>query len=161
MLRAVTAVVIALFLYSAAPIHARDHCDVHYRWQEKIDATHLGDTSTHTTISTIFSWASPAFTAANMYWCQSRNTREQTVYEVTAWARRLKVEKSGTNPDGDWHIELTGSKTSSVYNCIVVEIPPDTLNPAYFQARQDFLNVIGNAGATIKEYWQRVASRAS
>jgi hypothetical protein len=32
---------------------------------------------------------------------------------------------------------------------IVIEIPPDTLNPAYFQARQDFLATITNAGSTI------------
>ena len=119
MLRAVTAVVTALLLYTAAPIHARDHCDVHYRWQQKIDATHLSDTPTHTTISTIFSWASPAFTAAEIYWCQARNTREQKVYEVTAWARRLKVQ-NGSTGDGDWHIELTdqkpaASKTASLW----------------------------------------------
>jgi len=41
MLRAVTAVVTALLLYSAAPIRARDRCDVHYRWQRKIDRLSL------------------------------------------------------------------------------------------------------------------------
>jgi hypothetical protein len=47
--RAVTAVVTAFLLFSAAPTRARTFCDVHYRWQQKIDATHL----------TMLSWASP------------------------------------------------------------------------------------------------------
>jgi len=126
MLRAATTTVAALLLFVVAPIRAQTHCDVHYRWQEKIDATHLADTSAGTAVSTILSWTSPPFTAAAMYWCQPRNTREQKVYQLTAWARRLKVQNGATG-DGDWHIELTGSKTSSVYNCIVIEIPPDTL----------------------------------
>jgi hypothetical protein len=89
----------------------------------------------------MLSWSSPAFTAAETYWCQQRNTREQTVYQLTAWARRLKLQ-NGPTGDGDWHIELTGSKTSAIAKCIVIEIPPDTLSPAYFQARQDFLATI-------------------
>ena len=68
MLRAITAVVTAMSVFSAAPIHAQTHCDVHYRWQQKIDATHLSDSPTHTTISTMFGWASPAFTSAAIYW---------------------------------------------------------------------------------------------
>jgi hypothetical protein len=64
----------ALFLFIAAPIGAQTHCDVHHRWQEKIDATHLSDASTTTTVSAMLSWASPAFTAAETYWCQPRNT---------------------------------------------------------------------------------------
>jgi len=107
----------------------------------------MADTSAGTAVSTILSWTSPPFTAAAMYWCQPRTTREQKVYKLTAWARRLKVQNGATG-DGDWHIELTGSKTSAVTNCIVIEIPPDTLNPAYFQARQDFLATITDAGST-------------
>lgn len=45
----------ALFLFIAA------HCDVHYRWQEETDATHLSDASTTTTVSQILNWSSPAF----------------------------------------------------------------------------------------------------
>jgi hypothetical protein len=94
----------------------------------------------------MLNWSSPAFTAAETYWCQLRNPREQTEYQLMAWARGLTVQNGATG-DGDWHIELTGSKTSAVTNCIVIEIPPDTLNPAYFQARQDFLATITNAGS--------------
>jgi hypothetical protein len=146
MLRAVA--VTALVFFNASPIRAQTHCDVHYRWQQKIDTTHLADTLTHTAVSTMLTWASPAFTSAAIYWCQPRNTREQKVYEVTAWARRLKLQNSATG-DFDWHIELTSSKTTSVKKCIVVEIPPGDLNPAYFQAGQDFLAVITDAGSTI------------
>jgi hypothetical protein len=77
-------VLATLFLFIAAPIGAQTHCDLHYRWQEKIDAT---------------------------------------AYELTAWARRRKVQNGATG-DGDWHIELTSSRTGAVTNCIVTEIPP-------------------------------------
>jgi hypothetical protein len=138
----------ALFLFTAAPLRAQTHCDVHYRWQEKIDATHLAGTPTTSSVSQIFRWASPSFTAAETYWCQPRNTREQTVYQLTAWTRRLKLQNSPTG-DHDWHIELTGSKNSNVKTCIVIEIPPGNLNPAYSKAGQDFLAIITNAGSTI------------
>ena len=147
MLRSATAA--ALLVFSATPIRAQTHCDVHYRWQQKIDATHLGDAPASTTVATMLTWASPAFTAAAMYWCQPRNPREQTVYQLTAWARHLAIQNHGASADFDWHIELTGSKTSSVYNCIVIEIPPDTINPAYFKARQDFLAAVTDAGSII------------
>lgn len=91
----------------------------------------------------------PRFTAAEAYWCQPRNTREQRVYEITAWARRLKAQNSASGDKG-WHIELTGTKTGAIANCIVVEIPPDDLNTVYFDARQDFLRFITDAGAIIK-----------
>ena len=151
MLRGVTTTVTALLLLSAVSIRAQTHCDVHYRWQQKIDATHLADTSTSTTVATMLSWASPPFTSAAIYWCQPRIAREQNVYQLTAWARHLAVQNHGASADFDWHIELTGSKTSNKYNCIVIEIPPDTLNPAYSQARQDFLATVTDAGSTIDD----------
>jgi hypothetical protein len=92
---------------------AQTHCDVHYRWQEKTDTTHVAATVASPSVSQILTWSSPVFTAAETYWCQQRNTREQTVYQLTAWARRLKVQNGATG-DGDWHIELTASKTSPI-----------------------------------------------
>jgi hypothetical protein len=95
-------------------------------------------------------WPVSAFSAANRFWCRERSARERRVYQVIAWAQRLKVEH-GPKGDGDWHIELTGSKNGNVANCIVIEIPPATLNAAYFTARQEFLKAIGDAGATIAQ----------
>jgi hypothetical protein len=66
-------------------------------------------------------WPVPEFSAAKRFWCRARNDRERRVYEVLAWARRLKVE-SGAQGDGDWHIELTGNKNGKVANRIVIEI---------------------------------------
>lgn len=115
-------VLAALFLFIAAPIGAQTHCDVHYRWQEKIDATRLTETLTATSVSQMLGWTSPPYTAAETYWCQPRNTREQTVYQLTAWARRLAIQNHGTSADYDWHIELTSSKTMAVINhCIVID----------------------------------------
>jgi hypothetical protein len=75
---------------------AQAHCDVHYRWQQKIDDSRLNQTPVHTTISAMLNWAAPPFTAAEAYWCQPRNMREQRVYEITAWAHRLKAQNSAS-----------------------------------------------------------------
>lgn len=120
-----------------------------YRWQQKTDTTYRNEAPTSTTVSTMLDWASPTFTAAAVYWCQPRNVREQKAYQVTAWARRLKVQNGATG-NGDWHIELTSLRNSPVTSCVVIEIPPDALNQAYFQARQDFLGTITDAGSIIK-----------
>jgi len=93
----------------------------------------------------MLTWASPDIWASNPNWCKARNAREQRVYRVTAWVRRYKIQNG--SGDGDWHIELTGSKTGSVTNCIVVEIPPADLDSAFWYARQDFLRVITDAGS--------------
>ena len=74
----------ALFLFIAVPIRAQTHCEVHCRWQENLDTTHIADTVANTSISQMLNWSSPAFTAAETYWCQQRNSREQTVYQLTA-----------------------------------------------------------------------------
>lgn len=52
----------ALFLLIAAPVGAQTHCDVHYRWQEKTDTTHIADTVASTSVSQVLNWSSPAFT---------------------------------------------------------------------------------------------------
>src|SRR5437588_8486920 len=124
----------SLSVVLASHLSAQD-CDAHYRWREKIDDTHVTESPTHTTVSSMLRWAVPEFSPAKVFWCRARNFRERHVYQMTAWARRLKVE-SGESGDGDWHIELTGIKYGKVANCIVMEIPPAALNHAYFTARQ-------------------------
>lgn len=143
MLRAASAAVTGLLLFSAAPIGAQAHCDTHYRWQEKIDVTHLLETTTATSVSQMLGWTSPTYTAAETHWCQPRNTGEPTVYQLTGWSGRLKEQNSATG-NHDWHIELTALKNSAVTKCIVIEIPSGNMNPAYLQAAQDFLAVITN-----------------
>jgi len=54
------------------------------------------------------------------YWCQPRNAREQKIYQLTAWARRLAIQNHGTSADYDWHIELTASPTIPVKNNSIV-----------------------------------------
>lgn len=137
-----------LLLLVAARLPAQHCAAEHYRWPAKIDEAHLGERPTHTTVGEMLRWPAPEFTAADAFWCQTRNAREQQVYELTAWARRLKVE-SDADGDGDWHIELTGTKAGDVVNCIVVEIPPAKLNASYSRARQALLERISDAGATV------------
>jgi hypothetical protein len=149
MRRVMVPLVIPVLIAFTSRVSAQ-RCDVHYRWQQKIDDTRLTDVPTHTTVASMLRWPVPSFSAASIFWCQARNAREQRVYEVSAWARRLKVE-SGASGDGDWHIELTGSKTGSVANCVVIEIPPEAVNAAYGKARQNFLKAADDAGATIAQ----------
>ena len=66
-------------------------------------------------------------------------------YTLSGWIRRRKAES-----DGDWHIELTSSKTGAVVdNCIVIEIPPPADGAQYQNALDQFTALVAAAGATI------------
>jgi hypothetical protein len=106
----------------------------HYRWTEKTDETLANTSAVGTSITTMLNgWAPLELTRAAKYKCWDRTGRELKVYSITGWVRRVKTGED----DGDWHIELTRSKTSPVGSCIVVEIPPADLNGNYAQARLD------------------------
>jgi hypothetical protein len=49
----------AQFLLVATPVGAQSHCDVHYRWQEKTDTTHIADTVASTTFSQMLTCRHP------------------------------------------------------------------------------------------------------
>jgi len=50
--------VVALLLLSAFPIAVITHFDVHYRWQQRIDATHLADPAIATSLQKMLYCAS-------------------------------------------------------------------------------------------------------
>jgi hypothetical protein len=132
----------------SSAVGAQAHCDVHYRWQQKIDLSSLSAMPFGTTtVAQMLTWSAPTIGSTDASWCTARNARERRVYQVTAWARRYKVQNG--NGDHDWHIELTGSKAGDVLKCIVVEIPPADLDSAYWYARQDLLRIIGTAGSVV------------
>ena len=137
-----------LFISIASPLSAQQR-DVRYRWQQQIYDTSDGVPNSHDGRTDV-GLGRAIVLRGESFLCRERNGREQSVYQVLAWAQRLKVEK-GAKGDGDWHIKLTGTKNGNVANGIVIEIPPDTLNGAYFTARQDFLKAIGDAGARIAQ----------
>lgn len=109
-------------------------CDEeHVRWTEKTDAGLAEETAKRTTIGTMLKWTVPAWTSSSAYRCQDREGKELNVYSVAGWVRRIKKGEG----DGDWHIELTATKSGDVKNCIIVEIPPAELDPLFEQARLD------------------------
>ena len=126
-------------LLVAVRLPAQHACpDPHYRWSEKEDVSLATKTPKVTTVTKMLAWDTLDVDKREKFWCANREKPESTVYAVTGWVRRVRNEE-----DGDWHIEITSTKTSPVTSCVVVEIPPASDNLIFAQARQrleDLLN---------------------
>jgi len=104
--------------------------DPHYRWSEKVDTTLETRPVTPVDIARILAaWAPLGLTSKD--WCAPRAGREDSVFTVVGWVRRLKLHEA----DGDWHIELTQAPATPVTSCLIVEIPAERYGVVYGQAR--------------------------
>jgi hypothetical protein len=120
----------------------------HYRWAAKATTSGLTGTATTTSVNDILSWSGLPFHGPTLgSWCQARASREKRVHSVRGWVRRIRKEG-----DGDVHIEITQTKTASVKNCIVVEIPPEALSPKFASARADLATLLGMNAITDKDF---------
>jgi len=102
----------------------------HYRWSEKIDTTLAKLPPAPTDIARILTGWEP-LSRASRDLCTPRSGREDSVFVLTGWVRRIQLHES----DGDWHIELTEAATSPVTACIIVEIPAERYGAVYRAAR--------------------------
>src|SRR3989475_13001596 len=110
--------------------HGQRCAEPHYRWSEKVDTALATRPATPTLISEILAaWAPPSLTSNDP--CAPRAGREDSVFVVTGWVRRLRLHES----DGDWHIELTEAATTPVTSCIIAEIPAEASGVIYRRAR--------------------------
>ncbi len=110
--------------------HTQACSEPHYRWSEKIETSLATLVAQPVTIANVLaSWTPRILTSKDK--CAPRAGREDSVYSVTGWVRRIKTLEN----DGDWHVELTAQPTSPVGSCIVVEIPADSLGAIYAAAR--------------------------
>jgi hypothetical protein len=115
----------------------------HYRWSEKTDTSLAGNLVTASVdVTDMLTWAPRALTAKDM--CAARLGRENSVYAVTGWVRRVKLHED----DGDWHIELTSEPSAAVDSCIVVEIPAPRFGGTYQRARSELAALIDTAWLT-------------
>src|SRR2546425_5907758 len=102
----------------------------HYRWSEKIDTALAALPATRADIAAILtSWAPRSVARTDM--CAPRAGREDSVFVLTGWVRRIQLHES----DGDWHIELTAAASAPVTECIIVEIPAARYGAVYRAAR--------------------------
>src|SRR2546428_937726 len=98
----------------------------HYRWSEKVDTALETRPATPALISQILTrWAPRSLTSKDA--CAPRAGREDSVFVVTGWVRRMHLHES----DGDWHIELTEAATTPVTSCIIAEIPAEAYGGTY------------------------------
>ena len=102
----------------------------HYRWSEKIDTTLAKLPPAPTDIARILAGWEP-LSRASADLCTPRSGREDSVFVLTGWVRRIQLHES----DGDWHIELTEGPSSPVAACIIVEIPAEGYGAVYHAAR--------------------------
>ena len=102
----------------------------HYRWSEKVDTTLQTRPPTPVDIAEILTnWAPLGLT--NRDRCARRMGREDSVFAVVGWVRRLRLHEA----DADWHIELTEAQATPVVSCIIVEIPAERYGVIYGRAR--------------------------
>jgi len=102
----------------------------HYRWSEKVDTTLQTRPPTPVDIAEILTnWAPLGLT--NKDRCARRMGREDSVFAVVGWVRRLRLHEA----DGDWHVELTEARATPVVSCIIVEIPAERYGVIYGRAR--------------------------
>jgi hypothetical protein len=119
----------------------------HYRWEEKTTLSLASQTPAYTTINRMLTqWAIPEVYRGNSSKCLDRFGRELTNYYLNGWVRRVIKDEA----DGDWHMEVTSSRTGAVpNNCIVVEIPSQDEASQYRIVRDQFDAILSDAGVTI------------
>ena len=125
----------------------------HYRWSEKIDTTLAKLPPAPTDIARILAGWEP-LSRASADLCTPRSGREDSVFVLTGWVRRIQLHES----DGDWHIELTAAASAPVTDCIIVEIPAERYGAVYRAARAALaalvdttrLSVRGEAAAPVQ-----------
>ena len=138
MARFVVASVSCLLLVPAAG-RGQACAEPHYRWSEKVDTTLQARPATPADIAAILTdWAPLSLTSKDR--CAPRVGREDSVFTVVGWVRRLKLHEA----DGDWHIELTQRLDSPADSCVVVEIPAVRYSPRYARARAALDSLIGD-----------------
>lgn len=122
---------IAIVAALSSPATAQICTAPHYRWPAKIDSSLAGDSAHSVDLNEILAdWDARPLTARDK--CAPRAGREDSVYVVTGWVRRIKRRET----DGDWHIEITEEEETPVTQCIVVEIPSPEHGAIYAKARE-------------------------
>jgi hypothetical protein len=125
----VTAALCAMIVLPRA-LRGQACSEPNYRWSEKVDTTLATRSATPTDIARMLaSWTPPDPT--NMGPCAPRFGREESVFVLTGWVRRIELHQG----DGDWHIELTETASAAVTDCVLVEIPPERYGTMYRVAR--------------------------
>jgi hypothetical protein len=112
-------------------LHAQHACpDPHYRWTAKEETSLSAKAAKSATVTKMLTWDTLDVDKREVFWCKDREKPESTVYSVTGWVRRVRNET-----DGDWHVEMTQTKSTPDSLCVVVEIPPAADSPMFAAAR--------------------------
>jgi hypothetical protein len=129
-MKTVPAIVATCLLLVPGAATGQACAEPHYRWSEKTDTTFETRAAAPISVSDILTnWAPLALTSRDP--CAPRSGREDSVFAVTGWLRRIHLHEA----DGDWHIELTQEQTTPVTSCLIVEIPAERYGTVYGQAR--------------------------
>ncbi len=115
----------------------------HYRWLQKTTTSGFAAPSASASVSDVLAWTGLSFHGHTLSsWCIPRTAKEQEVKTVEGWVRRIKPQTPPSG-DGDVHIEITQTPDENAADCIVVEIPPESLSPQFATARSDLASLLG------------------
>lgn len=111
----------------------------HFRWSAKKSTAQENLPTTHgATVTGMLHWAPRLDLGKDLAsWCAPRSGRELRKYRVTGWVRTIRKGED----DGDWHVEVTSTRTTPVTNCVVVEIPTASYAPEFGTARTDLTSL--------------------
>jgi hypothetical protein len=130
-------VVVSWLLLAPQAGRGQGCAEPHYRWSEKVDTAPRARPAVPVDIAAILTtWAPLSLTSRDM--CAPRGAREDSVFVLVGWVRRLKLQES----DGDWHVELTEARVTPVDSCIIVEIPAERYGAIYRQARSALASLV-------------------
>lgn len=149
-----------LLLTTASSANAQQLCGGvnHYRWAEKIQASGKSSQVDTVTIAEILdTWAHPDIGKKTGDFCIARDADEGKRYAVTAWLWRVKHSPD----DGDYHLELTDSKTNFTERCLVAEVPEAKWGKGYGSVRKAFEKIIGGAVAGTKDFAKPIHVRVT
>jgi len=140
----------ALFITSLGNLVEAQTCHPPYwRWTQKTERDLAGQSAATITVKKLMTtWDTLAWDKTPQYKCATRKGNELKDYKLTAYVRRVRNEAATTsNPDGDgdWHIELTDTKSEPIAGCMIAEIPPAVISPLFKQARADLLRALGRS----------------
>src|SRR3989441_2925021 len=111
----------------------------HYRWAQKTDVDLAQQQPTSVDLQEIVgTWTAPPLPADD--WCAARQGNELHIYSVTGWVRVLRHET-----DLDWHIELTGTSTGPIKQCLIAEIPATKYSALFASARTSLTDALQRA----------------
>lgn len=134
---------------SAGLLHAQQTCggENHYRWKEKVEAPASRARPETVTVKNILDdWTRPVLRKSPF--CARREGKEKKRYVVSGWLWRVKA----SDDDGDYHLEMTESRSRFSERCLIAEVPGAEWGAGYARVRTAVERIIGGPVGSVRDF---------